>query len=321
MENNNNSCAIIGCGAVGAATAFALVRSGLFSRLVLLDVNEKKARGEAMDIAHSVPYVRPVLVQAGDYDDLKDCGMIIITAGANQAPGETRLDLVRKNIAIFRSIIPEIIKRNRDAILLVVANPVDILTDVTLRLSGLPACRVIGSGTVLDTARLKYLMGRQLRVDPRNIHAFIIGEHGDSELPVWSSANVSGIDLHDFCRDFGEEHSFAPMDEIFEEVKNSAYRIIESKGATCYGIAVAIVRIVEAIVRDEKSVLPVSVLAQGHYGLPNLCLSLPSIVGREGVLRILDFPLNERESQQLHSSAKLLEEVLSDAAPLFDGKR
>lgn len=313
----NRACAVIGCGAVGAASAFTLAHSGLFSRLLLLDINESKAHGEAMDIAHSVSYTSPVRVTAGGYDDLRECAIIVITAGANQAPGETRLELVRKNIGIFKNVIPEIVKRTRDAILLVVANPVDILTYATLRISGLPPRQVIGSGTVLDTARLKYLMGRQLRVDPRNIHAFIIGEHGDSELPVWSSANVSGIDLHDFCNDLGEEHSFAPMDEIFEQVKNSAYRIIERKGSTCYGIAVAIKRIIEAIVRDEKSVLPVSVLAQGHYGLDQLCLGLPAVVGREGVLRILDFPLSEHETQKLRESAGLLKSVMDGAADIL----
>ena len=201
---NLQKCAVIGCGAVGATTAYTLLGSGLFSELVLLDIDQKKAEGEAMDIAHGVPFVRPVNVYAGDYPDLADAGLVIITAGAAQSPGETRIDLVRKNVKIFRSIVPQIVRCNRDAILLVVANPVDILTYVTLKLSGFPASRVIGSGTVLDTARFKYLLGEHLEVDPRNIHAFIIGEHGDTELPVWSSANVSGIDLADFCKVCGK---------------------------------------------------------------------------------------------------------------------
>ena len=254
---NLQKCAVIGCGAVGATTAYTLLGSGLFSELVLLDIDQKKAEGEAMDIAHGVPFVRPVNVYAGDYPDLADAGLVIITAGAAQSPGETRIDLVRKNVKIFRSIVPQIVRCNRDAILLVVANPVDILTYVTLKLSGFPASRVIGSGTVLDTARFKYLLGEHLEVDPRNIHAFIIGEHGDTELPVWSSANVSGIDLADFCKVCGKCADMAGLHGIYEEVKNSAYRIIERKGATNYAIAKAVRRIAEAIVRDENSV-PVS---------------------------------------------------------------
>lgn len=257
---NLQKCAVIGCGAVGATTAFTLLKSGLFSELVLLDIDQKKAEGEAMDIAHSVPFVRPVNVYAGGYPDLADAGMIVITAGAAQAPGETRIDLVRKNVRIFQSIVPQITRHNRDSILLIVANPVDILTRVTLTLSGFPAQRVIGSGTVLDTARLKYLLGEHLEVDPRNIHAFIIGEHGDTELPVWSSANVSGIDLIDFCKVCGKCADMSGIRGLFDEVKNSAYRIIENKGATNYAISMAVLRIAEAIVRDERSVLPVSVL-------------------------------------------------------------
>ena len=296
---NLQKCAVIGCGAVGATTAFTLLKSGLFSELVLLDIDQKKAEGEAMDIAHSVPFVRPVNVYAGGYRDLADAGMIVITAGAAQAPGETRIDLVRKNVRIFQSIVPQITQYNRDSILLIVANPVDILTRVTLTLSGFPAQRVIGSGTVLDTARLKYLLGEHLEVDPRNIHAFIIGEHGDTELPVWSSANVSGIDLIDFCKVCGKCADMSGIRGLFDEVKNSAYRIIENKGATNYAISMAVLRIAEAIVRDERSVLPVSVLG------------LPAIVGRSGIQKILDFPLNTEENRALSASAAALSEVLS----------
>ena len=264
-----------------------------------------------MDIAHSVPFVRPVNVYAGGYPDLADAGMIVITAGAAQAPGETRIDLVRKNVRIFQSIVPQITRHNRDSILLIVANPVDILTRVTLTLSGFPAQRVIGSGTVLDTARLKYLLGEHLEVDPRNIHAFIIGEHGDTELPVWSSANVSGIDLIDFCKVCGKCADMSGIRGLFDEVKNSAYRIIENKGATNYAISMAVLRIAEAIVRDERSVLPVSVLTDGHYGLHDVCLGLPAIVGRSGIQKILDFPLNTEENRALSASAAALSEVLS----------
>ena len=309
---NIRKCAIIGCGFVGATSAYALVESGLFSELVLLDANHDKAVGEAMDLSHSIPFVRPMKVYAGDYDDLSDCAIIIITAGAGQKPNETRIDLVHKNVQIFKSIIPEITKRNKEAILLVVANPVDILTYVTLKLSGFPSNRVIGSGTVLDTARLKYLLGEHLNVDSRSVHAFIIGEHGDSELAVFSSANVSGIDLNDFCRLCGKCDKMSTMQNLYEEVKNSAYEVIQKKGATYYAVAMAVRRIAECIVRDEHSVLPVSSLINGHYGLNDICLGIPAIVGRTGVEKVLDIPLDSSEQKNLESSAGKLKEVISE---------
>ena len=308
---NVQKCAIIGCGFVGATTAFALTEDGLFSELVLLDANHDKAVGEAMDLSHSVPFSRPMKVYAGTYDDLADCAMIIITAGAGQKPNETRMDLVNRNVAIFKSIIPEITKRNKEAILLVVANPVDILTYVTLKLSGFPESRVLGSGTVLDTARLKYQLGEHLQVDSRSVHAFIIGEHGDSELAVWSSANVSGIDLDDFCKLCGNCDQMETMQKIYEEVRDSAYRVIEKKGATYYAVAMAVRRIAECIMRDEHSVLPVSSLINGHYGLEDICMGIPAIVGRNGVEKVLDIPLSKSEQEKLLLSAKKLKEVLT----------
>ena len=306
---NLQKCAVIGCGAVGATTAYTLLGSGLFSELVLLDIDQKKAEGEAMDIAHGVPFVRPVNVYAGDYPDLADAGLVIITAGAAQSPGETRIDLVRKNVKIFRSIVPQIVRCNRDAILLVVANPVDILTYVTLKLSGFPASRVIGSGTVLDTARFKYLLGEHLEVDPRNIHAFIIGEHGDSEIAAWSSTNVSGIPLNDFCEMRGHFNHDAAMDAIAEKVKNSAYEIISKKQATYYGIAMSVKRICECIVRNERSILPVSAMMHGEYGIEDITLSMPAIVGIGGVETHVPIALSEEEAEKLVESAKKLKEV------------
>ena len=245
--NNIQKAAVIGCGFVGSSIAFTLMQSGIFSELVLIDANRDKAEGEAMDLSHGLPFTHPMDIRAGDYDDVADCALVIVTAGAGQKPGETRLDLVHKNVAIFRSIIPEIARRNRDAILLIVSNPVDVLTWAAWKLSGYPANRVLGSGTVLDTARLKYLLRERLGVDSRSVHAFIIGEHGDTELPVWSSANVSGIDLADFCKVCGKCADMAGLHGIYEEVKNSAYRIIERKGATNYAIAKAVRRIAEAV--------------------------------------------------------------------------
>ena len=306
---NRQKCAIIGCGAVGATTAFQLVNSGLFNEIVLIDVNKKKAEGEAMDISHGIPFVQPVDIYAGDYSDLEDAYLVIITAGASQAPGETRIDLIHKNAKIFKSIVPEITKYNKDCILLVVANPVDILTSVALKLSGFPAERVLGSGTVLDTARLKYKIGEEMGVDTRNVHAYIIGEHGDSELAVWSSANIAGIPIAEYCENGG---SLENRDLMYEEVKNSAYEIIERKGATYYAIAVAVERIAQAIVRDEQSVLTVSSLMKGQYGIEGICLGMPAIVGERGVEGLIEIPLNEEEKRKLKQSAETLASVLAE---------
>lgn len=307
---NIQKCAIIGCGFVGATTAFTLIEHGVFSELVLIDANNKKAEGEAMDLNHGIPFAKPVKVYAGNYDDLSDCSLIIIAAGANQKPGETRIDLVKKNTAILKSIIPEITKRNKECILLILSNPVDILTYITLKISGLPKNRVIGSGTVLDTARLKYLLAEHLSVDSRNVHAFIIGEHGDSELAVWSSANISGIDLKDFCGLCGKCTTMENIYNLYNNVRESAYKIIDSKGATYYAIAMATLRIVECIVRDEKSVIPVSTLVEGEYGINDVCMGLPSIVGKNGVERILEIPLNKNEAENLLNSAREINEYI-----------
>ncbi len=311
---NIQKAAMIGCGAVGATSAFSLMQSGLFSELVLIDANQQKAEGEATDLSHGLPFGRPMKIYAGTYDDLADCYLIIITAGAAQKPDETRIDLVNKNVKIFKSIIPEIVKRNTEGILLVVSNPVDILTYVTLKLSGFPTNRVIGSGTVLDTARLKYLLGEHLQVDSRSIHAFIIGEHGDSELAVWSSANVSGVDLNHFCELRGHYNHMEAMERIYTDVRDSAYEIIEKKGATYYGIAMAVRRICESIIRNEHSILPISSLICGHYGLEDVCMGVPTVVGRNGAETVLDIPLNGLEQRKLMASADALRKVLDGIA-------
>ena len=312
QEINKMKAAIIGCGFVGAASAFALMDSGMFSEMVLIDANKAKAEGEALDISHGLPFARPMKIYAGDYADLGDAEIIIITAGANQKPGETRLDLVKKNVGIFRSVIPEIIRYNQHAILLVVANPVDILTYAALKFSGLPANRVFGSGTVLDTARLKYLIGEHLAVDSRSVHTFIIGEHGDSEFPAWSCTNISGVPLNDFCEMRGHYNHEEAMNHMAASVKNSAYDIIERKGATYYGIAMSVRRICEAIIRDEKSILPVSSLQGGNYGLSDICLSLPMIVGRHGIEGHVPLRLSDAETEKLMQSAATLKKVIDD---------
>lgn len=310
---NNRKVAIIGCGFVGSATAFALMQSGLFSEMVLVDVNHQKAEGEAMDISHGEAYARPMHIYAGDYDDIADAAIIIITAGANQKPGETRLDLVQKNVGIFKTIIPEIAKRNYQGILLIVANPVDILTYTALKLSGLPENRVIGSGTVLDTARFREILGTHLGVDSRSVHAFIVGEHGDSEIAVWSTANVAGVPINKFCELRGHFNHVKAMKQIAADVKNAAYEIIERKTATYYGIAMALKRICEAIIRDEKSVLPVSNMMHGAYGIEGITLSMPAVVGKDGVEVQMPISLSMEEATALKKSADILKQTAKDA--------
>lgn len=314
MEQNKvnlRKVAIIGCGFVGSASAFCLMQSGLFSEMVLIDADQDRAEGEALDISHGVPLARPMKIYGGSYDDIVDAAIIIITAGANQKPGETRLDLVRKNTAIMKSIVPEITERNCHGILLVVSNPVDILTEVALKISGLPKNRVIGSGTVLDTSRLKHLLGAHLGVDSRSVHAFIIGEHGDSEIAAFSSANVSGIPVHEFCELRGFYYHDKETAKIGQQVKDSAYVIIEKKKATYYGIAMAVKRICEAILRDEKSILPVSYMMDGAYGIRDVVLSMPAIVGKNGVEMQVPISLDTEELTRLQESATLLQEVVN----------
>lgn len=307
---NIQKAAVIGCGFVGSTIAYTLMQKGTFSEMVLLDAVPGKAEGEAMDISHGLPFAHSMDIYAGSYEDIADAAVVIITAGANQKPGETRLDLVQKNSRIMRSIIGEIRRVNCEGILLIVSNPVDILTQVALQESGFPKERVIGSGTVLDTARLKYLLSEKLNVDSRNVHAFIAGEHGDSELAVWSCANIYGIGIEEFAkmrgfRDFSED-----MDEIYHAVRDSAYEIIERKGATYYGIGMAAAKIAEAIVRDSHTVTPVSVSLNGEYGLSGLCLSIPTIVGSRGAEQVLEINLNSEEMKKLHESADELKHVI-----------
>lgn len=307
---NMRKAVMVGCGFVGSASVFALMQSGLFSEIALIDANREKAEGEAMDISHGIPFASQMRIYAGDYDDVKDAGIVIVTAGANQQPGETRLDLVQKNVGIMKKIIPEISSRNFDGILLIVANPVDILTKVALELSGLPENHVIGSGTVLDTARLKYRLSEHLGVDSKSIHAFIIGEHGDSEIAAFSSANVSGVPLSNFCEMRGHFQHKEAEDEIAKKVKDSAYEIIQRKRATYFGVAMAVKRICEVIVRDEKAILPVSTSMHGAYGIKDVVLSMPCIVGADGIEAQVPIVLNDEETKKLQDSAKILRETL-----------
>ncbi|MFA6939768.1 MAG: L-lactate dehydrogenase [Clostridiaceae bacterium] len=306
----NTKISIIGAGYVGAASAFALMMAGLASDIIIVDINKEKAEGEAMDLSHGAAFVKPVEVKAGEYEDTKDSDIVIITAGAAQREGETRLDLVGRNYAIFKSIIPPVVKYSPNSILLVVSNPVDILTYMTYKLSGFPRERVMGSGTVLDTSRLRYMLSTHFEIDARNIHTYIMGEHGDSEIAAWSTTNIAGMDMNEYCSRSGKDCRICIKDEIFENVKNAAYQVIKKKGATYYAVALAIKRIVEAILRDENSILTVSSYLQGEYGIENIYMGVPTIVGASGIKKILEIPLNEEEGEMLKKSADKLKEVL-----------
>jgi L-lactate dehydrogenase len=304
--------AVIGAGNVGATFAYTLVLSSLVGEIVLVDVNRQRAEGEAMDISHAVPLSNPVRVWAGDYADCAGADVVVVTAGSAQRPGETRLDLVKRNASIFGEIVPNISECNRTGILLVATNPVDVLSYVAWKLSGFPARRVIGSGTVLDTARFRYLLSEHLGVDARNVHAHVIGEHGDSEVPVWSLANVAGMRLDEYCRRERCDIDDDVRTRISQQVRDAAYEVIERKGATYYAVAVALVRIVESILRDQHSVLSVSNLVPSTYGIDDVYFSLPAVIGRHGVERVLNLSLDESEALALDRCAGVLHAVLDE---------
>jgi len=300
--------AIIGAGNVGATFAYALLQSGLSSEIVLIDANHSKAEGEAMDLNHAMPLAHPTRIWAGDYPDCAGAVVSVITAGASQKPGETRLDLVQRNYSIFKQIIPEVVRYNPDGLLLIATNPVDILSYASWKISGLPASRVIGSGTILDTARFRYLIGEHAGVDARSVHAFIIGEHGDSEVPVWSLANIAGMQLQEYCKANCREYHAEIFEQIFTRTRDAAYQIIQRKGATYYAVANGLLRIVEAILRDQSTVLSVSSLVEDFNDIRDVYLSLPCVVARNGVERFLNLSLNQIEIAGLQKSASVLRE-------------
>jgi L-lactate dehydrogenase len=306
--------AVVGAGHVGASLAYALLLSGLAAEIVLIDADAARAEGEAMDLNHAVPFGRPTRIWAGGYADCAGATVTVLAAGAGQRPGETRLDLVKKNAAIFRQVVPEVARHNPDGLLLVATNPVDVLTYAAWRLSGLPAARVIGSGTILDTARFRYLLSTHFGVDPRSVHAWIVGEHGDSEVPVWSLANIAGMRLPAFCAAQQVPYDREAMDDIFRRTRDAAYHIIERKGATYYAVAAGLLRIVEAVLRDQRTVLSVSSLVTGHYGLADVCLSLPAVVRRTGVERMLRLDLDREETAALRRSAGVLQATIAQIA-------
>jgi L-lactate dehydrogenase len=303
--------AIVGVGNVGATFAYALLFSGLAAEIVLIDTHRARAEGEAMDLNHAVPFAPPTRIWAGDYTDCAGAAVTLIAAGAAQKPGETRLDLVKKNAAIFRQIVPEIVRYNPQGIIVVATNPVDVLTYATWQWSGLPPRCVIGSGTILDTARFRYLLGQHCGVDSRSVHAYIIGEHGDSEVPVWSLANIAGMHLPAFCAAHGMTLDSAARDAIFHQTRDAAYAIIERKGATYYAVAAGLMRLIEAILRDQRTVLSTSSLIKGDYGIRDVCLSLPTVVDRSGVERVLHLELNADELVGLRRSAQVLQTTIA----------
>jgi L-lactate dehydrogenase len=308
---NTTRIAIVGAGNVGATFAHALMLSGLAAEIVLIDRNTAKAEGEAMDLNHAVPLVQPARIWAGDYKDCAGAAVTVVTAGSAQRPGETRLDLLQRNAAIFKEIITSVVQNNPDGLLLIATNPVDILTYIAWKISGLPAQRVLGSGTILDTARFRYLLSQHFGVDPRSVHAFIIGEHGDSEVPVWSLANIAGMRLPHYCDANGLSCNIDTLEHIFAQTRDAAYQIIERKGATYYAIAAGLVTIIQAILRDQNTVLSVSNYIEDYYGIKDVYLSLPSIVDRGGVERMLKLQLDEKEISGLQHSAQVLKETLN----------
>lgn len=303
--------AIVGTGQVGSTFAFSLMVSGLANEIVLINRARELAEGHAMDLKHGLSFVQPSRIYVGDYSDCKDANIVVITAGASQKPEESRLDLVRKNADVFKNIIPEIVKYN-PRILLIVSNPVDILTYVALKVSGYPTNRVIGSGTVLDTARFRYLLSNHCAVDPRNVHAYIVGEHGDSEVPVWSQINIGGVLFREYCAVCQRQCPHDEREGIFNQVKNAAYEIIKKKGATYFAIGLALVRIVGSILRDENSVLTVSVLIDNYYDIGDVCLSIPVILNRRGISKILKISLDELEIKKFQASATTLKSTIKN---------
>ncbi|WP_425432841.1 L-lactate dehydrogenase [Fredinandcohnia onubensis] len=307
--------ALIGTGFVGSSYAFALMNQGIVNELIMIDVNEEKAKGDVLDLNHGKAFTgNPTLIKSGNYNDCKNVDLVVICAGANQKPGETRLDLVEKNLKIFKEIVDKVMASGFDGIFLVATNPVDVLTYATWKYSGLPKERVIGSGTILDTARFRFLLGEYFNVAPKNIHAYIIGEHGDSELPVYSSAYIGALPIKKYM-ERNEKYKKADLDEIFIRVRDAAYEIIKSKGATYYGIAMGLARITKAIFSNENAVLTVSAHMDGQYGQENVYIGVPCVINRNGIREIMELELNEVEQQKFDNSANVLKNIL---APYFD---
>jgi L-lactate dehydrogenase len=301
---------IVGCGYVGSSAAYAMTIVGAASEIVLVDINEDLAKAQAEDLLHATPFANPVRIAAGDYPKLKGADLVVLACGVGQRPGETRLQLLARNVKIFKQVVPQVLGSAPEAVLLIASNPVDVMTDVVARFSGLPSGRVIGSGTILDTARFRTLLGEYLEVAPHSVHAYVLGEHGDSEVLVWSSAKVGGVPLHDFAGQSGRTLTEEVKSQIDDGVRRAAYRIIEGKGATYYGIGAGLARIASAIRDDERVVLTLSIPTEGIEGIEEVSLSLPRVVGAKGVVATLEPTLSAEERVALEKSA----DILRDAA-------
>lgn len=303
---------VVGNGAVGSSYTFALVTQNIAQEIGIIDIDKDKAEGDAIDLSHALAFTSPKKIYAANYSDCHDADIVVITAGAAQKPGETRLDLVNKNLKIFKSIVEEIVTTGFDGIFLIATNPVDILTYATWKFSGFPKHKVIGSGTSLDSARFRQSIAELVGVDARNVHGYILGEHGDTEFPVWSHANVAGLQIYEWVKDHPETDE-EELVNLFFNVRDAAYTIIEKKGATFYGIAVALARITKAILNDENAVLPLSVYLNGHYGLEDIFIGAPAIVNRRGIQNVIEIPLTDAEKEKYHYSAEKLKEVMDTA--------
>lgn len=314
LRNRVNRVVLIGTGAVGSSYAFAMLNQGVAEELVLIDLNKEKSEGDAMDLNHGMPFApSPTKIWFGGYADCGDADIVVICAGANQKPGETRLDLVEKNANIFKGIVGDVMSSGFDGIFIVATNPVDILTYAVRKYSGLPKERVIGSGTILDTARFRFLLGDYFNIDTRNVHAYIIGEHGDTELPVWSHADIGGKPIKTIIEE-REDYKQEDLDNIFINVRDAAYHIIQRKGATYYGIAMGLVRLTKAILQNENSILTVSAYLDGEYGQNDIYIGVPAIVNRGGIREVLEFELSKEEQEQFQHSVQVLKKVME---PVF----
>lgn len=312
---------LVGDGAVGSSYAFALVNQGIAQELGIIEIPQlfEKAVGDALDLSHALAFTSPKKIYAAKYEDCADADLVVITAGAPQKPGETRLDLVGKNLAINKSIVTQVVESGFKGIFLVAANPVDVLTYATWKFSGFPKERVVGSGTSLDSARFRQALAELVDVDARNVHAYILGEHGDSEFPVWSHANVAGLQIYEWVKNNPEIDEEA-MVNLFFGVRDAAYTIIEKKGATFYGIAVALARITRAILDDENAVLPLSVFMNGEYGLNDIYIGAPAVINRQGIQKVIEIPLSDSEQDRMAASAKQLKEILDEAFAKLDAE-
>jgi L-lactate dehydrogenase len=299
----------VGAGFVGTTFAYSLLIHGLASQIVIIDLNKDRAEGEAMDLNHGVPFAQPVKIWSGEYSDCKDADIVVIAVDKGQRIEQSRLELAEGNFEIMKQIVPNVTEYNKEGILLVVTNPLDVMTYAALRLSGFPKERVLGSGTILDTSRLRYLLGEYLRVDPRNVHAYIIGEHGDSEVPIWSLANVAGMRLKDYCPMFEIQYDPEHLNDLFLKVRNAGVEIIRLKGRTNYAVALGLTKIVESILRDENAVVTVSTFLEDYHGVRDICLSVPVILNSSGIKEIIKLPLDEQEIRDFQKSAAIVKKV------------